>query len=144
MRECPGCGFDRPDDDSICVSCGMPEIPPAQSENAMFDHLMRKPFDLPLKNGGNVRVKPLSLRDMSAWCLPNRTLCAAWPSPCSGPSWAKMGIRHSAPTKLDYIMDEFDQRVLTEIGLWVMNGPEGAGDADPLSDSLAVTPTGVE
>ena len=30
----------------------------------MFDHLMRKPFDLPLKNGGNVRVKPLSLRDM--------------------------------------------------------------------------------
>ena len=29
-------------------------------------------------------------------------------------------------------MDEFDQRVVTEIGMWVMNGPEG-GDEDPLS-----------
>ena len=45
----------------------------------MFDHLMRKPFDLPLKNGGNVRVKPLSLRDMGTSCLPRRMPCAGWP-----------------------------------------------------------------
>ena len=42
-------------------------------------------------------------------------------------------------------MDEFDQRVITEIGMWVINGPEGDGDdADPLSDSLAPTPTDAE
>ena len=45
--------------------------------------------------------------------------------------------------QVDYIMDEFDQRVVTEIGMWVINGPEG-GDVDPLSDSLAPTPTDAE
>ena len=143
MRECPGCGFDRPDDDSICVSCGMPEIPPAQSENAMFDHLMRKPFDLPLKNGGNVRVKPLSLRDMGVVLAEEdamRRMAIAVQRSLLGEN----GNTAFSADQVDYIMDEMDQRVLTEIGLWVMNGPEGAGDADPLSDSLAVTPTGAE
>ena len=31
----------------------------------MLDHLMRRPTDLPLKNGGSVRLKPLSLRHMT-------------------------------------------------------------------------------
>ena len=43
----------------------------------MLDHLMRRPTDLPLKNGGSVRLKPLSLRDMKTGYWPNRTGCAA-------------------------------------------------------------------
>ena len=42
------------------------------------------------------------------------------------------------PTDLDYILDELDQLVLTEIGMWVLNGPD---DVDPLSDSQTDTPT---
>ena len=109
----------------------------------MFDHLMRKPFDLPLKNGGNVRVKPLSLRDMGVVLAEEdamrRMAIAVQRSLLDDNGNLGFSVDH-----VDYIMDEMDQRVLTEIGLWVMNGPEGAGDADPLSDSLAVTPTGAE
>ena len=125
----------------------------------MFDHLMRKPFDLPLKNGGNVRVKPLSLRDMGAVMAemdPMRRMAVAAQRSLLdendnlafsiAPAHYILGENGDlvlSADPVDYIFDEMDQRVLTEIGMWVINGPAD-GDADPLSDSLAPTPTGAE
>ena len=108
----------------------------------MLDHLMRRPTDLPLKNGGSVRLKPLSLRDMSAVLDekdPMRRMAIATQRSLLGEN----GNTALSADQVDYIMDEFDQRVITEIGMWVINGPAD-GDADPLSDSLAPTPTDAE
>ena len=112
----------------------------------MLDHLMRRPTDLPLKNGGSVRLKPLSLRDMSAVLDekdPMRRMAIATQRSLLGEN----GNTALSADQVDYIMDEFDQRVVTEIGMWVINGPsdgEEGSDADPLSDSLAPTPTAAE
>ena len=108
----------------------------------MLDHLMRRPTDLLLKNGGSVRLKPLSLRDMSAVLAEQdsmRRMAIAVQRSLLGEN----GNLALSADQTDYIMDEFDQRVVTEIGTWVLNGPEG-GDEDPLSDSLAPTPTDAE
>ena len=108
----------------------------------MLDHLMRRPTDLPLKNGGSVRLKPLSLRHMTG--------VLAEPDSMRRMAMAVQlavvdldGNPVMGPDQIDRIMDDFDQRKLTEIGLWLINGPEG-GDEDPLSDSLAPTPTDAE
>ena len=98
----------------------------------MFDHLMRKPFDLPLKNGGNVRVKPLSLRDMGAVMAemdPMRRMAVAVQRSLLdendnlafsiAPAHYILGENGDlvlSADPVDYIFDEMDQRVLTEIG----------------------------
>ena len=108
----------------------------------MLDHLMRRPTDLPLKNGGSVRLKPLSLRDMSAVLDekdPMRRMAIATQRSLLGEN----GNTALSADQVDYIMDEFDQRVVTEIGMWVINGPAD-GDADPLSGLPATTPTDAE
>ena len=108
----------------------------------MLDHLMRRPTDLPLKNGGSVRLKPLSLRDMSA-VLAEQDSMRRMAMAVQRSLLGENGNTALSADQIDYIMDEFDQRVVTEIGMWVINGPEG-GDADPLSDLPASTPTTAE
>ena len=108
----------------------------------MLDHLMRRPTDLPLKNGGSVRLKPLSLRDMGVVLAEDdnmRRMAIAVQRSILGEN----GNLALSADQVDYIMDNFDQRVVTEIGMWVMNGPEG-GDEDPLSGLPATTPTAAE
>ena len=106
----------------------------------MLDHLMRRLTDLPLKNGGIVRLKPLSLRDMGPVLAEpdgmRRIAMAVQRSVVDG-----NGLLLWGPTEVDYIMDELDQLVVTQIGMWVLNGP---GDVDPLSDSPSTTPTATE
>ena len=125
----------------------------------MLDHLMRRPTDLPLKNGGSVRLKPLSLRDMGMVLAeqdPMRRMAVAAQRSILDENdnlafsiapvhyiLDENGDLVLSADPVDYVFDEMDQRVLTEIGIWLINGPEG-GDADPLSDSLAPTPTDAE
>ena len=108
----------------------------------MLDHLMRRPTDLPLKNGGSVRLKPLSLRDMGA-VLAEQDSMRRMAIAVQRSLLDENGNTALSADQVDYIMDEFDQRVVTEIGTWVLNGPEG-GDEDPLSGLPATTRTGAE
>ena len=113
----------------------------------MYEHLRRKPFDLPLKSGGSVQVRPLSLRQMGAVLSEKdgmRRIALAVQRSVLNEDGS--GLLAWQPDELDYVLDELDQRVLSEIGMFMLNGPaEGDGaDADPLSDSPATTPTDAE
>ena len=106
----------------------------------MLDHLMRRPATLTLKSGHTVTLKPLSLRDMGpVLAEPDnlRRMAMAVQRSVVDDNGAML----FSPAEVDYIMDEMDQRAVTEIGMWVLNGD---GDSDPLSDSPSTTPTDTE
>ena len=113
----------------------------------MYEHLMRRPFELPLKSGGSVLVKGLSLRQMGLVLAEEDSMRRiAMAVQRSVLNEDGSGLLAWQPDELDYVLDELDQRVLSEIGMFMLNGPpEGDGsDADPLSDLPATTPTDAE